>query len=250
MRNPRSITFNYKHIMDTFERIEVIDLTDYEPLKGQEGYMINIKKGLVINPKRWILAEKPVKSGYHITQLPGRGTQSVHRLVWKQKYGAIPKNYVVDHIDDNPGNNKIENLQLLTNAENVAKAYKNGNTKKIKGIIMKAIQIIARNYDSKKEEIYSSISKASKALNIESSRISDILRGKGRTAINRENVRYEFSYFSLPQVVTAQVPVLTKSQLVLVPVSALEEQVPNLSLQEKPMKQRSVVDWLISCRRL
>jgi hypothetical protein len=223
-----------------YKRIEETNLEGYEPLKGYEaeGYKINIQRGLVINNKRWILARNPVSSGYHISQLPGHGTESVHRLVWKQKYGDIPKDRFVDHIDDDKGNNKITNLQLLTNSENTRKAYANKN---LKGIRMKAIPIIARNYDTKAETTYESISKAATALEIEPARISSLLKGKGRTVMGRQT-RYEFAFVQEPHQRPSLQPEPARE-------SALEVLVPQLlspgaSVSEKPMMQRSVVDWL------
>jgi hypothetical protein len=223
-----------------YKRIEETNLEGYEPLKGYEaeGYKINIHRGLVINNKRWILARNPVSSGYHISQLPGHGTESVHRLVWKQKYGDIPKDRFVDHIDDDKGNNKITNLQLLTNSENTRKAYANKN---LKGIRMKAIPIIARNYDTKAETTYESISKAATALEIEPARISSLLKGKGRTVMGRQT-RYEFAFVQEPHQRPSSQPEPARE-------SALEVLVPQIlspgaSVSEKPMMQRSVVDWL------
>ena len=236
---------------NTFEREEVTDLTDFETLKGFEDYKINIKKGIVINDKRWILARKPVRSGYHITQLPGNGTQAVHRLVWKQKYGEIPKDRHVDHIDDNPGNNTITNLQLLTTAENIKKAYAK---KSLKGIRMKSIPIIARNYETKVESTFQSISKASAALNIESARISAILRGKGRTVKGGNDVRYEFSLQDpiapiLAPIETPSPPeptrVFSSEEPAAIPVLERVSQKNPALVAEKGLKQRSVVDWMI-----
>ena len=45
----------------------------------------------------------------------------LHNLVWIKHYGAIPEDLYVDHIDDDPSNNCIENLQLLTTSENLVK---------------------------------------------------------------------------------------------------------------------------------
>jgi len=43
-----------------------------------------------------------------------------YRFVWVQKNGEIPDGYEVHHIDDNPHNDNINNLQLLTEEEHKA----------------------------------------------------------------------------------------------------------------------------------
>lgn len=45
----------------------------------------------------------------------------VSNIVWVWFNGQIPQGYDVDHIDNNPLNNKLSNLQLLTRQENLAK---------------------------------------------------------------------------------------------------------------------------------
>lgn len=45
----------------------------------------------------------------------------VHRLVYAWFIANIPDDYDVDHIDNDITNNKLNNLQLLTRAENIAK---------------------------------------------------------------------------------------------------------------------------------
>ena len=42
---------------------------------------------------------------------------SMHREVWKYHYGEIPKGHEIHHIDRNPENNAITNLQCLTKEE-------------------------------------------------------------------------------------------------------------------------------------
>lgn len=49
----------------------------------------------------------------------------LHRLIWAWHYGEIPK--WLDHIDGDPGNNRIENLRLATSRQNA------GNRKSTKG---------------------------------------------------------------------------------------------------------------------
>ena len=46
----------------------------------------------------------------------------VHRLVYETYMGEIPENLEVDHIDENPHNNKLENLRLVTAKQN-ARSY-------------------------------------------------------------------------------------------------------------------------------
>lgn len=54
-----------------------------------------------------------------------------HRLVWIFHNGSIPDGMEIDHIDGNPGNNRIENLRLATTSENQrnAKAQRPGMPK-------------------------------------------------------------------------------------------------------------------------
>lgn len=46
----------------------------------------------------------------------------VHRMVWECFRGEIPKGMEINHIDSNPHNNNLENLELITHSENCRKA--------------------------------------------------------------------------------------------------------------------------------
>ena len=46
-----------------------------------------------------------------------RGCKKLHREVWKYYYGDIPKGFHIHHIDENPKNNDISNLKLLSDSE-------------------------------------------------------------------------------------------------------------------------------------
>lgn len=60
----------------------------------------------------------------------------VHRVVWEMHNGNIPKGLVIDHIDGDPSNNKIENLRLATSSQNSCnqKCQKNKKSGLPKGI--------------------------------------------------------------------------------------------------------------------
>ena len=51
-------------------------------------------------------------------------TVSLHRAIYAWFYNEVPEGLVVDHIDDNKINNKLNNLQLLTPSQNLLKARK------------------------------------------------------------------------------------------------------------------------------
>jgi hypothetical protein len=55
------------------------------------------------------------KFGYGIVRLKNKNHR-LHRLIWLYHYGFLPK--IIDHIDNNPLNNKIENLREANNYQN------------------------------------------------------------------------------------------------------------------------------------
>ena len=74
-----------------------------------------------------LLIKKGTKHTYGYIQEDGyiqahicRKTYRVHRIIWEMLKGPIPEGYVIDHIDGNRGNNRIENLRLATHIQNSA----------------------------------------------------------------------------------------------------------------------------------
>ena len=85
--------------------------------KYQDG-MLFYKK----NPPRSNLVNKRAgtKSFGNYRQVTIKGKRFFeHRLVWILLNGEISDNLVIDHIDRNPSNNKIENLRAISQACNV-----------------------------------------------------------------------------------------------------------------------------------
>ena len=107
---------------------------EWKPVFGWEGYEMNFK-GEVRSKDRIITkcngVKQPWKGKYLIRQTNYKGRdyfQAVIRMEHKEKYihqlvweyyndRPIPEGYVIHHIDGNPKNNIIENLQLMTKPE-------------------------------------------------------------------------------------------------------------------------------------
>lgn len=120
------------------------------------------------NNKEKILSPSIVNSYYKIF-LSKNGISYgflVHRIIYSTFYND--KNldgYVIDHIDNNPSNNKIDNLQKITRRQNAIKDLKNDTT------------IVAFNRSGDFIGEYRSCRAAAKALNCNPYSVSLVCRG-------------------------------------------------------------------------
>lgn len=51
-----------------------------------------------------------------------------HRAIWTYTYGPLPNGYVIDHVNANRIDNRLENLRLLTNQQNAIRRAKIENS--------------------------------------------------------------------------------------------------------------------------
>ena len=73
-------------------------------------------------------------SGYYRVAI-NKKQYKLHRLVWIYHNGDIPNGMFVDHIDGDPSNNRIENLRLATNEQNLRNSkISPKNTSGVKGV--------------------------------------------------------------------------------------------------------------------
>ena len=87
-------------------------LFDYDTVNG--GLIRMVNKGGNKTTKK-----SPNSNGYYIIMIEGK-RYFEHRLVWLYHYGEFPpSDLVIDHIDNNKMNNRIDNLQLLGRYENM-----------------------------------------------------------------------------------------------------------------------------------
>lgn len=92
-----------------------------KPILGFEMYSIN-EYGEVFSTRGKPLCQWNDNMGYRQVVLYKDGKRyykRVHRLVYESFKGKIPNKLIVNHIDDNKNNNSLNNLELITNSENI-----------------------------------------------------------------------------------------------------------------------------------
>lgn len=94
-----------------------------------------------------------------------------HRHIYEAFYGRIPEGYQINHKDGNKTNNKLNNLELMTNSENTKHGYDNGLYRSIHRSIMLEVFDKDNNYLI----TYPSIRQASEELKINRKTLSSIL---------------------------------------------------------------------------
>lgn len=142
---------------------------------GYGNYCIDYNGNVYSLVSRKIMTPHEQKYGYKRIMLTNdrgeRKKEFIHRLV-ALMFIENPLNLdTVDHIDNNPSNNNINNLQWLSLRDNVKKENQKNKNKKSK-------RIIAINTNTKVETLYNSIKEASNQLDIHPSTISNILHNR------------------------------------------------------------------------
>lgn len=133
-----------------------------------KNYSVN-KDGELKNDNTNYLIKGSIRNGYLRWN-----SISIHRLIWETFNGPIPDDMVIDHIDGNRQNNKLSNLRLITQGENMLNAQRLGR----KG------QIKVSQYDNEGKFIakYNSFREASKAINGNEVAIKDAANRHGKSA--------------------------------------------------------------------
>jgi len=100
----------------------------------------NDKKAIIFNGYKY------VKRGSYFKGKKGY----LHRHVWEYHYGKIPENLHVHHIDHNPDNNDISNLQILNQSDHSKLHYTDEKREESKKTI-KIAMIHAKEWHASEE---------------------------------------------------------------------------------------------------
>jgi hypothetical protein len=113
-RNKKETASRQKIKIEEYGEIAQFRKSPYYATK--DGRIINISKRIEIRLE---------KSGRYLKFLGhynlNRKHFLVHRAVWEAFNGEIPEGYDIDHIDGNPHNNSLDNLQVISLLENIKK---------------------------------------------------------------------------------------------------------------------------------
>lgn len=145
--------------------------------KGENGCLISVKER--------ILKPQITCDGYYRVCLYKQSVQKhykVHRLVWSAFNGQIPQGYEINHIDENPSNNRLENLNLMTHKENINYGTRNERSAKkhINGKKSKSVLQFDLNNNLVKE--YPSIRQVERETGFANQNIVNCCKGKLKQA--------------------------------------------------------------------
>ena len=151
------------------------------------NYKIN-KKGQIINSRGKILKPVNHSEGYLQIGLHKNGKVKIFKIHRLMAMVFMPKLYtnsklVINHKDLNKKNNNLENLELITQKENILHSKINGRQERKKGIknkLSKKVYQYTKEYEFIRE--WDCVMQIKRELHIKSSNISNCALHKSKTA--------------------------------------------------------------------
>ena len=148
------------------------EITRVRKIKHQDlnNYLIS-RDGEIFNDEKYEI-KTYIKNGYSNLIINGK-MYAVHRLV-ALTYIKNPNNHpVVNHIDENKLNNKVDNLEWVTQKENC-----NAHTK----IICHERKVVQKDLENNVINIHDSVTKAGESIGLSRHSINKVCIGKNKTA--------------------------------------------------------------------
>ncbi len=165
---------------------KVYSLDNTKEIPGHKGYYAD-KGGNVYNKKGWKLTQSE-QGAYYCVSLPtnaGIKNFNVHRLIALTFLPTDPNRNVVNHKDGNKHNNKLSNLEWVTDSENqihsvvvLRKAAPKGTVNGMHKLTENDVKEIRRLH-----EVGCSYSTIAKKYNVSVSNISSIINKRSWTCI-------------------------------------------------------------------
>ena len=130
------------------------------------------------------------KCGYLQITVYDEGIQKYylkHRFIFECFHGKINNaKLVVDHINNIKTDNRLQNLQLITQSQNMKKEHRKGENRP-------PIRVRATNINSGESFDYNSINECSRGLDIHFGSICSVLKGITKTATSKiDKNKYKF----------------------------------------------------------
>jgi len=94
------------------------------------GYLVNEDGSVIINPKTGYKLNPTLSPAGYLkigTYICSGGT--VHQLVYESFKGMVPKGLQINHKNGNKTDNRLDNLEVVTQRENTKHAYETGLAK-------------------------------------------------------------------------------------------------------------------------
>jgi hypothetical protein len=177
-------------------------LEEWKPINGYEGFYEVSNLGKIRSVDRVVIGRRykgremalqENRNKYLTVTLLKEGkakSSTVHRLVCEAFYNNKENKRCVNHIDGDKHNNDVFNLEWSTHSENAKHAFRTGlrtiseNNKKAAslGSIRKFSIPIVRSGNNEPNKRYPSTSVASKVEGINKSDITQVCKGKRKTA--------------------------------------------------------------------
>lgn len=159
---------------------------EWKPIKGFEGYFINVdgqikSKRSFKGTKEKILKGSKNQQGYKTISMIKNGkvyTKTLHRLLmetFKPNKDNLP---CINHIDGNILNNSLNNLEWCTYSHNNKEAYRLG----LKQSRIKPKKVVQLSKDYKIENIFESVQQIEKTLGYSSGNIVQVCNKKRKSA--------------------------------------------------------------------
>lgn len=157
------------------------NLEEYKPLFGGR-YQVSKDGNIYSSVRTKLLKPSPGVSGYlRVCVRPIFGEKAqmipVHKLVAMAWLGNIPEGYQIDHKDRCVTNNHVDNLRIVTAAENAANK------------VLKSQRAVAQIKDGNILRIFDSATEAAKYVGVDNSCIINCCRGCAK-----KSVGYEWKY--------------------------------------------------------